>query len=311
VVHFIRRWATRTGISIVLLVGWLGITLSKFSHWSRRLGIPNRHNASLPRSFWLEDWEKAAIIAFHDRYPLEGYRRLAYMMLDADVVAVSPSSVYRVLKAAGKLAPRGGKPSQKGKGFEQPLRPHEHWHIDVSYINICGTFFYLCSLLDGYSRLLVHWEIRESMTERDVETIVQRARERFPGAHPRIISDNGPQFVSWEFKQFIRICGMTHVRTSPYYPQSNGKMERWFKTAKGECIRVKTPLSLEDARRLLAEFVAHYNTVRLHSAIGYVTPADKLAGREEQIWAERKRKLAEAEARRRAVQTQARATTQP
>jgi putative transposase len=311
VVHFIRRWATRTGISIVLVVGWLGITLSKFSHWSRRLGIPNRHNASLPRSFWLEDWEKAAIVAFHDHYPLEGYRRLAYMMLDADVVAVSPSSVYRVLKAAGRLAPRGGKPSQKGKGFEQPLRPHEHWHIDVSYINICGTFFYLCSLLDGYSRFLVHWEIRESMTERDVETIVQRARERFPEAHPRIISDNGPQFVSWEFQQFIRICGMTHVRTSPYYPQSNGKMERWFKTAKGECIRVKTPLSLEDARRLLAEFVAHYNTVRLHSAIGYVTPADKLAGREEQIWTARKRKLAAAEARRRAAQTQASAPTQP
>ena len=96
---------------------------------------------------------------------------------------------------------------------------------------------------------------------------------------------------------------MTHVRTSPYYPQSNGKMERWFKTLKGECIRVKTPLSLEDARRLVAEFVDHYNTVRLHSAIGYVTPADKLAGRAEAIWAERKRKLAEAEARRRAARS--------
>jgi len=101
------------------------------------------------------------------------------------------------------------------------------------------------------------------------------------------------------------------VRTSPYYPQSNGKMERWFKTAKGECIRVKTPLSWEDARRLLAEFVAHYNTVRLHSAIGYVTPADKLAGREEAIRAERKRKLAEAEARRRAARVPATAAPRP
>ena len=110
----------RTGLSIVLLVGWLGITLSKFSHWSRRLGIPNRHNAPIPPSFWLEDWEKAAIVAFHARYPLEGYRRLAYLMLDADIVAVSPSSVYRVLKAAGLLAVRGGKPSRKGQGFEQP-----------------------------------------------------------------------------------------------------------------------------------------------------------------------------------------------
>jgi putative transposase len=271
---------------------------SKFDRWSRRLGIPNRHNGHIPRDSWLEDWEKAKIIAFHDLYPLEGYRRLAYMMLDADIVAVSPSSVYRVLKAAGKLADRAGKPSRKGQGFEQPLRPHEHWHIDVSYINICGTFFFLCSILDGSSRLIIHWEIRETMTEAEVEIIIQRARELYPGARPRIISDNGPQFIAKDFKEFIRICGMSHVKTSPYYPQSNGKMERWFKTLKGECIRVKAPLSLEDARRLVAEFVAHYNTARLHSAIGYVTPADKLAGRAEQIWVDRRRKLSAARARR-------------
>ena len=93
---------------------------------------------------------------------------------------------------------------------------------------------------------------------------------------------------------------MTHVRTSPYYPQSNGKIERWHKTLKGECIRITTPLSLEDARRLVADFVTHYNTVRLHSAIAYVTPADKLAGRAEAVWAARREKLAAADARRRA-----------
>jgi transposase InsO family protein len=271
---------------------------SKFDRWSRRTGTPNRHNGRIPRDSWLEDREKAKIVAFHDLYPLEGYRRSAYMMLDADIVAVSPSSVYRVLKAAGKLAARAGKPSRKGQGFEQPSRPHEHWHVDISYINVAGTFFYLCSLLDGYSRFIVHWELRASMIEAEVEIIVQRAREHFPGERPRIISDNGPQFIAKDFKEFIRICGMTHVRTSPYYPQSNGKMERWFKTLKGECIRVKTPLSLEDARRLVAEFVAHYNTVRLHSAIGYVAPADKLAGRAEQIWSDRRGKLAAAQARR-------------
>jgi transposase InsO family protein len=275
---------------------------SKFDRWTRRLGTPNQHNGRIPRDFWLEDWEKAAILAYHQLYPLEGYRRLAYMMLDADIVAVSPSSVYRVLKAAGQLAARRVKPSRKGQGFEQPLRPHEHWHIDVSYINICGTFFFLCSILDGYSRLIVHWEIRETMTEPEVETIIQRAREQYPGERPRIISDNGPQFIARDFKEFIRICGMTHVKTSPYYPQSNGKMERWFKTLKGECIRVQTPLSVADARRLVAEFVAHYNTVRLHSAIGYVTPADKLAGRAEQIWTNRRKKLAAARARRNARQ---------
>jgi len=222
------------------------------------------------------------------------------MMLDADVVAVSPSSVYRVLKGAGLMRRHHSKPSLKGTGFQQPLRPHEHWHVDVSYINVAGTFFYLCSLLDGCSRSIVHWEIRERMTEADVETIIQRAREHYPAARPRIISDNGPQFIAKDFKEFIRICGMTHVRTSPYYPQSNGKKERWYKTLKGECIRVKTPLSLEDARRVVADFVAHYNDVRLHSAIGYVAPADKLAGREPAIFAERDRKLDAARERRRA-----------
>lgn len=297
-VAFVERWAARTEIPLTRLVHWLGVNLSKFFSWKTRLGAANRHNARIPRDGWLEAWEKQAILDFHARYPLEGYRRLAYMMLDADVVAVSPSSVYRVLKAAGRLAPRGGKPSKKGQGFEQPLRPHEHWHVDVSYINVAGTFFYLCSLLDGCSRYIVHWEIRESMTEPEVETIVQRARERFPEARPRIISDNGPQFIAKDFKEFIRICGMTHVRTSPYYPQSNGKIERWHKSLKGECIRVKTPLSLEDARRIVAEYVVHYDEVRLHSAIGYVTPKDRLEGRQGEIFAARKQKLAEARRRR-------------
>ena len=143
------------------------------------------------------------------------------------------------------------------------------------------------------------------MTEAEVETIVQRGRERFPGERPRIISDNGPQFIARDFKEFIRICGMTHVRTSPYYPQSDGKMERWFKTLKGECIRVKTPLSLEDARRLVAEFVTHYNTVRLHSAIGFVTPNDMLAGRQSEIHAARDRKLEEARRQRQLRRQQA------
>ncbi|NQT38888.1 MAG: transposase, partial [Planctomycetes bacterium] len=111
---------------------------------------------------------------------------------------------------------------------------------------------------------------------------------------PRIISDNGPQFIAKDFKQFIRICGMTHVRTSPYYPQSNGKIERWHKSLKGECIRPMTPLSLDDARRLVERFVTHYNTARLHSAVGYVAPADKLLGLEDVIHTERDRKLEEA-----------------
>jgi putative transposase len=276
----------------------MGLGTSKFHDWKHRYGKANEHNASVPRDWWLEDWEKEAILAFHDRHPLEGYRRLTFMMLDEDVVAVSPSSVYRVLKRAGRLDRRWFSPSKKGTGFVQPLRAHEHWHVDVSYINVGGTFYYLTSILDGYSRFIVHWELRESMTERDVETIVQRALEQYPAEKPRIISDNGPQFIARDFKEFIRICGITHVRTSPHYPQSNGKLERWHGSVKRECVRLASPDSPDAARRYIAKYVEYYNTVRLHSALGYVTPADKLAGLDLEIFAERDRKLEEARDRR-------------
>jgi transposase InsO family protein len=156
----------------------------------------------------------------------------------------------------------------------------------------------LTSLLDGYSRYIVHWELRKSMTEQDVEVIVQRALEKHPGEKPRIISDNGPQFIAKDFKQFIRLMGLTHVRTSPYYPQSNGKLERWHKSLKQEGIRLTSLGSLEEARRCIAAYVEYYNHVRLHSALGYITPADKLNGLDQVIFAERARKLAEARVRR-------------
>jgi transposase InsO family protein len=136
------------------------------------------------------------------------------------------------------------------------------------------------------------------MTEAEVEIILQRAREQFPQASPRIISDNGPQFIARDFKEFIRICGMTHVRPSPFYPQSNGKIERWHQSLKGECVRPGAPLSIDDARRLVGRYVDHYNRVRLHSAMGSVTPLDKLEGRESQIFAARDRKLEEARRQR-------------
>jgi putative transposase len=301
IVDYVNHWTKRAELPARRLLGWLGLGTSKFHDWKHRYGQVNEHNGQVPRDWWLEDWEKQAILDYHDRHPLEGYRRLTFMMLDDDVVAVSPASVYRVLKAARRLDRRWLKPSKKGTGFVPPLSAHAHWHVDVSYINVGGTFSYLTSLLDGFSRAIVHWEIRESMTERDVETIVQRGLERYPGMKPRIISDNGPQFIARDFKEFIRATGITHVRTSPYYPQSNGKLERWHGSLKRECVRPAAPGSLEEARRRISSYVAHYNTVRLHSALGYVTPMDKLAGLDAVIFAERDRKLEEArEVRRRA-----------
>ncbi len=198
-VDCIHYWVARSELPTSRFLTWLGLARNKFAAWHTRYGKAHEHNAWIPRDFWLQDREKQAIIAFYHAHPLEGYRRLSFMMLDADVVAVSPSSVYRVLKQAGLLQSRSRKPSEKGTGFHQPEAPHQHWHVDIAYLNVGGTFVFLCSVLDGFSRFIVHWEVRPQMTEADVEIILQRAREAFPDTHPGIISDNGPRFIAREF----------------------------------------------------------------------------------------------------------------
>ncbi len=219
------------------------------------------------------------------------YRRLTFKMLDAIIVAVSPASVCRVLSRAGLLRKWNGKPSKKGTGFEQPAQRHQHWHIDVSYLNVCATFYYLCSILDGYSRFLLHWDLRERMTEADIEIILERPKSGTPGLNRGSFPTTDHSLSPRTSRSLFAFRGMTHVRTSPYYPQSNGKIERWHKSLKGECVRPGAPLSLEDARRFVKGYVDHYNDIRLNSAIGYITPKDMLAGHQQEIQADRDRKL--------------------
>lgn len=299
VIDFTTRWSELTEIAVSRLLGWLELSPGKFYRWKLNYGCVREAGHVVPRDHWILAEEREAIIAFHAEHPLDGYRALTYMMIDADVAAVSPTTTYRILRAAGVLDRFNGKPSKKGTGFQQPSAPHAHWHIDVAYLNLAGTFYYLCSILDGYSRFIVHWEIRESMKTADVETIIQRARERFPAAKPRIISDNGPQFIARDFRNFVRESGMTHVRTSPYYPQSNGKIERLHKTLKVTTIRPRSPQTFEQAVSLVTAFVDHYNNRRLHSAINFIAPADKLAGRDTEILALRDQRLEAAREHRR------------
>jgi len=257
----------------------------EFYDWVKRREQPNQHNAPIPKRHWMLPWD--AIIRYATKHLEAGYRRLTYLMLNESVVAVSPSTTYRVLAAAGLLSrPRFG-PSMKGSGFDQPLNSHEHWHIDFTYLKLSGTFYFLIAVLDGCSRAILAWDINETMTERDAEIVLQRAREQYP----RIISDNGSQFLAKDFRDFIRICEMTHVTTSPYYPQSNGKIERFNQNIKAECLR---PLSPAEARQIAARYIGDYNEVRLHGAIGYIAPMARLENRHEAIFAQRALKLVQA-----------------
>lgn len=137
------------------------------------------------------------------------------MMLDSDIVAVSPSSVDHVLRQVRLLNTHNSKSSLNGKGFCRPLRVHEHRLVDVSYIKVAGTFFYRYGLLDGCGRSLAHWEIRERVTEPKVETMILRACECHPNARPGSFQTTGGHSSPRIFEGCIRICGMTHARTSP------------------------------------------------------------------------------------------------
>lgn len=283
---YISKMRIKSHLKVTQLVSMTGIRREKYYDWSKRLGLENSHNGRMPKSHWLTPSERQAIIDYarsyigsHQYYLHDGYRRICYMGIDDNAFACSPTSVYRVLKKAGLLAKwRGKKTSARGSGFRQPDRPHQQWHTDIKYVNFKGTFLFFISVMDGYSRYIIHHELRASMNEFDVEMVLQRALEKYPDEKPRIISDNGSQYISKDFQTYLREVGLKHIKTSPAYPQSNGKIERFHRSLEEECIRTTSMLNMKDARDQIAKYVDHYNNVRLHSSLFYLRPVDFLKG---------------------------------
>jgi len=290
-----------TEIQIKKLILLIGISHSKYYDWKKRYGENNAHNGKIPKRGWIFQWEKEAIIEYAKKHPSEGYRRLTYMMIDENIAAVSPVTTFRILKKAGLLNKWNmvkTTNNRKGVGFNQPIAVHQHWHIDIKYVNFRGSFLFLISIIDGYSRYIVHHELRRNMQEYDVELTVQKALEKYPGVKPRIISDNGTQFISRDFASYLRFVGLQHVRTSVAYPQSNGKIERFHRSISEEHLRKTSFISPEDARKKISEYIEYYNTKRLHSSLYYLTPEDFLIGRVEKKLNERIKKIEAAKNKR-------------
>lgn len=276
----------KSHLRISQIIGMLGINRSKYYSWQHRTGIANNHNGEQPKQHWLTPDERQSIIDYarqyigsHQYYLQDGYRRIAYMGIDENAFACSPISVYRVLSKAGLLSKwKNKKKSIKGTGYKQPLCPYQEWHTDIKYINYKGTFLFFISIMDGYSRYIVHHELRATMTEYDVEIVLQRALEKYPGKKPKLITDNGSQYISKDFQIYLKEVGLQHVRTSPSYPQSNGKIERFHRSLEQECVRTTSMINIDDARKQIADYVDHYNNHRLHSALFYLRPVDFLSG---------------------------------
>ena len=299
VISWIRYWSERLTMNRRNLIKSVGISVSKFYDWCFHYGEVRLKSRPFNGWWGISDEEEQAIVRYRRSHEFAGYRRLCFQMLDENIVAVSPATVYRVLKKYSLLSRWNEvKESGKGRGFTQPSMPHQHWHVDISYVKVQCTFYFLVSVLDGFSRYIVHSELRVHMEEFDVEVVVQRALEKYPEAKPRIISDNGSQFISRDFKSFLGDKELTHVRTSVRYPQSNGKIESFHKTIKRECIRKKSLLDLKDARKIIDVYIEDYNCIRLHSSINYLPPKDVLEGRKELRLREREEKLRRAKEER-------------
>ncbi len=305
---FVLWVVSMSALTVKDLVARLRMPRSRFYAWVRRRGLPNRHNGKTPKGHWILPWERQGIIEYCKDKLLVGYRRLTYMMLDADIVAVSPATTYRVLKTEGLLNRWAvGRPSLKGTGFVQPTRIHQHWHADICYVNILGMFFFLVTVMDGFSRFILHHELRAHMEEYDVEIVLRRAKEAYPEAAGALISDHGPQFIAKDFKKFLKEANLQQVLISVGYPQSNGKLERYHRTIKEEKIRTSSFVDHEDARRQIADYVRYYNEERLHAGIYYLTPKEVFEGKMNERLAERQEKLDNArmnrlQAARRAVE---------
>lgn len=285
----------------------LNISRSKYYQWKQREGIENKHNGQQPKKRWTTHEEIQAVIDFARKhinslqyYCRDGYRRIAYMGIDENVFACSPTTAYRILSKAGLLSKwKSNKRSSKGTGYKQPLEPHQEWHTDIKYVNHRGTFLFFIGVMDGYSRYIVHHELRVSMTEKDVEIVVQRALEKYPDKKPKLISDNGSQYISNDFREYLKEVGLRHVKTSRSYPQSNGKIERYHKSMEEECLRTTSMITLDDAREQVANYVDHYNNKRLHSSLFYLRPVDFLNGNVDELLKTRQDKLDKAAEKRR------------
>ena len=288
----VARTRMRTGWTIRRILHRLGLSKARYRAWTQRQArdaLADRPPvAALEHGILAE--EKAAVIAYALAHPKDGYRRLAWQMVDADVAYVSPSSVYRILDDADLLS-RWKRSASSGTAPAKPTQVHERWHTDLMYLRIADSWYFLVTVLDAYSRYVVHWELLPTMTAADVRLVIQEALER-TGAKPQLISDNGSQFTAAEFKDLVRRFAFEHIRIRWYHPESNGTIERYHRSTR-EALADAGLKNLSRARELIAAWVRHYNEERLHAALGYLPPAEFYRGNPAARFAERRAKLEE------------------
>jgi len=272
------------------------------------VGLEDR--PAVPLKVWnrLPQEEREYVVRYALEHQSLSPREIATHLVDVEGRFVSESTVYRLLKKAGLIKspevigfPAGQEYHTKTTG------PNQLWQTDASYFFIVGWgYYYLISVLDDYSRMILAWQVQSSMSSPDIIEVVQQAVE-FTGQPtvpvepgPPLLTDNGPGFLGKALEDFLELRAMKHIKASPYHPQTNGKLERYHRTAKAK-VNLFVYYSLEDLSEAIASFVDYYNHRRYHEALGNVTPADVYYGRRETILARREEVKLKSLAQRRLV----------
>lgn len=282
-------------------VAQLGLSAATYYRWRRRVraGQPGERSDRGGEHGPLPE-EAAAAIAYARAHPRDGYRRLAWQMVDEDIAYLSPSAVYRLLDQHDLLYRWKRSSPSGGARPTEATRPDEVWHTDLLYLWANGRWYFLVSVLDAYSRFIVDWELALTLVAVEVTDLVARALEGRPGIQPRIVHDHGSQFVAKEWRQLVAQFELVDIATRVRHPESNGRIERSHRTVREEALSDRELHGFVQAKEVLAAWVGFYNEQRLHAALHYLRPADYYQGDPQALLAERQRKLTEAARRRQA-----------
>ena len=277
------------------LLCWYGVKKSTFYDWQKAPAV-NTEKAACTSVASVRAEEIAAVLAYRDLYPDIGYRKFTWQMVDANIAFLSESKVYDILSAHNRL--QGWNKIENGETAKEyghkPKHVHYHWHTDIAYIKVGGIFYFLIMMLDGYSRYLLDWELMTDMLGGSVESFVQRVKEKYPHARPRLINDNGAQFISHDFKRLLQKLEIQQIFTRRNHPQTNGKIERMNGTVKQEALRPGQPADFQEAWEILNKYSYEYNHQRLHAGINFLRPADMFFGRGGKVISERREKIEDA-----------------
>jgi len=300
----------------------LGVTPSSYYRWLKAQRCANGLPAEPLRpvqAYEALHEEKRAVREYAIKHAGIRHRELAWRMVDEDVVCLSPSTVYRILKDQNLVCPWRRRQKRRREEDEKATRPDEVWATDLMYVQVGGRMYYLVNFLDEYSRLIVHHALVTNMEGQTVSIEAQAAIEQLlrerggelpPEGMPRIRSDNGSCYISREFRGVLDEHGLGHQRIKPHCPEENGIIERSNRTLR-EALDGEELTDLWQAREVLARIIEWYNTERLHGALGYLRPMDYYRGDPTRLHAARRQKMAEARHKRREKNLQLRQPTLP